>query len=347
MKFNHMITKALAVALIASASMTAVYAKELPVLTLKAAVESAVNTDSDIAVYEKQIKASDEVARDTPDIASTTYRQQNLYKMKYAQDISYRKDATAHKATTLYNEIALLKEQIAFSEKAIAFKEKKLQESEIKYKKGVISQAAYQKACDEIEQAKSDKAKQETQLEADRVAFNTLAKYDINYYTLEKNFEAEPYKYVGDVQRHFRESMDDICRYDLEIAEVAADNIWYDTMGYGNAFQASSYYSAKASSAATLNSIEERKKSGVSALNTIYTNLLTTQQKVLDLQASIKQKETELKTLQVKYEKGYASPMQIEEVEIAIEQMKLDIIAANVSINQAKEVIRKPWVNFY
>ena len=78
----------------------------------------------------------------------------------------------------------------------------------------MISKADYDTAVTNLENLRNKQVDLKAQLEEDRVKFNTKAKFDVNYYTLEGNFEAEEYTYIGNIQRYFDESVEQMQKYD-------------------------------------------------------------------------------------------------------------------------------------
>lgn len=320
-----------------------IWANELPVLNLQVAITSAVNTNGDIPVYEKQMVACQEVAEEVPDTSSLAYRQALVQKESYARQITFTKDALTYDVTTLYNEMALLKEKIIFTDKKITHQEKLLKESELKYNKGLISKLDYELAQSQFEELKNGKVELEASLEEKRVKFNTLAKYDISQYTLEENFDVEYYKYNGNVQRYFRDTADNIFRVEQELAELQDELAYRESIQEGM-FSSSSYYSGKANAASSLNSLESRKKSCIDSWNTTYTNMLTLEQTIKNLENNILDQEKTLATQRIKAEQGLVSSLQIEKLEMQIEELKLKVIESKVSYNSMKDVIKKPWV---
>ena len=346
MKLKKILTSLMLASALGMTSIN-ICAQELPVLDLKKAITSAVNTSGDVPVYEKQMKASQEVADDTPDVSSMTYKQNLIQKEAYGRKITYTKDAITYDVTTLYNEMALLKEKIAFTDKKIALKEKILKQSELKYNKGIMSKLEYELEQSQFEELKNSKVELEASLEEKRVKFNTLAKYDINQYTLEKNFDTEYYRYVGNVQRYFRETVDDIFKYDQEIAELQDDYAGRNAVSEDNQFSYSLYYTGKANAANGLNSLETQKKNLIDSWNTTYSNMISTEQKIKDLENSIVDQEKKLATQRIKAEQGYVAEIEIEKLEMDIEEMKLNISECKVNYNAMKDVIKKPWVVVY
>lgn len=341
------IINSLALASMLSLASISLCAEELPVLELKKAIASAVNTSGDVAVYEEQIKASQEVADDTPDISSLAYKKSLIEKEAYARSIIYTKDAITYEVTKLYNEIALLKEKISFIDKKVALQEKLLKESEIKYNKGLLSKIDYELMKSKMEELKNNKVELEVSLEEKRVKFNTLSKYDINQYTLEKNFETEFYTYVGNVQRYFRETADNIFRYEQELAELQEEYVYRNSILEGNQFSSSLYYTGKANAASGLNALANKKKGYIDSWNTSYSNMLSIEQKIKNLENTISDREKTLVTQSIKAEKGYVSAIEIEKLQMEIEEMKLQVVDYKVSYNALKDVIKKPWVIVY
>ena len=345
MRIGKSLMKLMAITSIGIMSITS-FAAELPVLKLDTAVKSAVNTNSTVSVYEKQIKALNEQMLTTANIASTTFKSNNIQKQAYEQKITYIEDATAYDVTNLYNEIVLLKKQIAFTDTKLKTKEKELKQLEIKYKSGYISKLDYELAQSQIDEIKKTKVTLEANLEDARAEFNRLAKYDINYYTLEDNFEFEDYTYVGNVQRYFGESVDQMLKHDQELAELQQSRVSYDLAEMGD-YSLASYYTGKANAASQVNSVELTKQNYITSLNSMYSNLTTIGQNIKVLQNQIADAQKSLDAKKVKYEKGFVSELEIEKDEVTLEEMQLNLIELINNHNSLKAAIRKPWVSFY
>lgn len=345
MKIGKYLVRFIAIASVSIMSITSM-AAELPILKLDTAIKSAVNTNSTVSVYEKQITAINEQMYNTADVSSTSYQTNNIQKQDYAKKITYIEDATAYNVTKLYNKIVLLKKQMAFSDIKVAMKEKEFKQLEIKYRSGYISKLDYELASSQIEELKKSKVTLEADLEDARAEFNRLAKYDINYYTLEENFEFQDYTYVGNVQRYFHESVDEILKYDQELAELRQSRVGYDLFEAGDTSLAN-YYTGKANAASQVNSVELTKQNYITTLNSMYSNLTSIGQNIKVLQNQIVDAQKSLNAKKIKYEVGYISSMEIEKDEVALEEMQLNLLEMITNHNSIKEAIRKPWVSFF
>lgn len=345
MKFYKNGIKLIAVMVMSVMSMS-VLASELPVLKLETVVKSAVNTDGTLEVYEKQLLAAKERSLNTFNMPVTTYTSNNLTKEDYEQTIKYRKDAIAYEVTKLYNDIVILQKKIAFYPTQLEMEERNFKQAQIKYNNGMLSKLDYELAQSKLENQKNSLVDLEAKLEESRVAFQNLTNYNVKNYTLEANEEVEFYTYKGNVQRYFEESTDQMLKYKKEMAQLEDDNVFYDMVAKED-YSTSTYYTGKANTASNLNNIEVTKQQRISALNTAYANLLSTEKSIKETEVTIADMEKSLGSLKIQYEKGVVSELVVKKQEQEIESLKLSLLEAKANYRSLVEVIKKPWVNFY
>lgn len=316
-------------------------------LNVDKAIESALSREEKVGVLDKQIAAYEAKIKVIDDpIAASHYS--NVYSRDQAvQKKAFIKDIVTYNVSVLYDAIIMLKEQIEFNDESIEVSEKELKQAQIRQKVGQISQFDLSRVELQVEQQRVQRQKNIDTLKDYKSQFYTLTglnlddydemEVDLTYEGLDEQIDSHITWSVG----YYLANTDKFLEYQrTHIVEVTQST--YGDIG----LPIDVIYATEAQVAESSYNTSQQKKNLLQTLQTTKVGLEKLQQTIAMQEEELKSQKTNLEMVQIKYAKGYATQLEVQKAEQAINQIELEKTQNIYSYNEQKMVLEKPWVKY-
>ena len=347
MKAKHLLKKIVLTTVVVANICTGLMAAEGKTLTLEHAIASGIDNEGKFGVMSKKIDAYEAQLKSAgQSLESDAYHSANYQLNDARQQKEFIKDKVAYNVTKLYHSIVVKKDEIALAKSGIDLLEKQLKQAELKFEKGYISQLELTKVQKDLEDQVARLKNSETALEDLEKQFLNLTNINIkNYDSFEADTECKPLEYENGVNTLITLNVDKYMKYREEYVETQKGDAFELAVkaSGGVAPTATTYYTTKADLAEREYSTEKARKDLTEQLNSTYAALEQLQKSIDMQQASIDYNKKQLDTLKVKYNKGLACEIDVEEAEYNLSKLEAEYEKSAYSYQEQKMLLETPW----
>lgn len=319
------------------------------ILSIDQVIEKAISKEEKVSVLNKQINAYKEKLNNTWNIGGMTY-----YTTKYSYDQALLEQATledkvAYKVIQIYESIILLEKQIKLNNLEIKIAQKELQAAKIKNNKGQLSNLGLSQAKLSVDNKIVEKKKNELMLSDYKMQLFSLASINLDDY--EKLEEDLNYETLGDEEAIHRLIMKNVDYYmqNTEAYVAYQDDHMVEALEYkygSMGVTMEMWESNKADLAQNSYQVVQQRKQMVESLQTTSVELKKLEEMLVLQEQNISQMQEELKTILIRYNKGYVSELEKQKAEQNMYQLELSRMQNIYTYKQLKTVLEKPWVKY-
>ncbi|OOM82431.1 outer membrane efflux protein [Clostridium puniceum] len=206
--------------------------KQNPVLTLKEAVNSAINNSEKLALQAKQIKLYEDkmdIQEELDDVNDNDedfpYDKLELLLNQSKEQKEYMKDQIEQDITNKYNTLIDKEKALNKLKKQIQIKTKQINDTGLKKNLGLVTSIDVKNAEIELEKLKNTEKAKEDQLKNSQDYFEVLTGKDLSKYSLDESQEFEAFRITGSVDQYFDGVIDKYKKYDKKLLELTKDNL--------------------------------------------------------------------------------------------------------------------------
>ncbi len=242
----------------------------------------------------------------------------------YDMSIQKNKDILKYDIIKIFSDIVIAEKNIEIEEKSIQLADKQLGIAEIKYNKGILSEADFNEQNTQYIKKVNDIKNKKIDIDNLYTELNKVIGIDLQRrYSVSVDFE---YNKIGNV--NIDEKIENDIKNDIDMTEQK-QNLEISEYEYST-YNEYTAYSSKLSKESDINSkkrnISETEINFNDSLNKLYRNIIskeTTDEKYAE---ELLYKQKELEILNMKYSMGKATKIEIEEKGIEIDTLKTNIL---------------------
>jgi hypothetical protein len=217
---------------ISSAANVQNQVKKTPVLTLKEAIDAAINNSDKLALKSKEIRLYEDKAdiqEELDDLQGSDddfpYDKLELTIKQTKEQKEYTEDQIAEDITNKYNNIVLMQNTLNKLKKQIEIQTRDNENAKFKKSLGMSISLDISKAEIELQKLKNSEKAQQDQLKNAQDYFKIITERDINNYVLEQDQEYKEFRIEGSLDEYFDNVVDKYYKYDNKLFEMTKDNL--------------------------------------------------------------------------------------------------------------------------
>lgn len=206
--------------------------KQKPILTLKEAIDAAINNSDKLALKSKEIKLYKdklEIQEELDDFQDSDddfpYDKLELTVKQTEEQKKYMQDQIAQDITDKYNDIVSMQNALDKLKKQIEIQTTLNEYTKYKKNLGMTTSLDISKAEIDLQKLKNSAKAQEDKLNNAQDYFKILTEKDIKNYILEQDQEYEPFRINGSLDEYFDKVVDKYYKYDKKLFEMTKDNL--------------------------------------------------------------------------------------------------------------------------
>ena len=206
--------------------------KQNPVLTLKQAIDAAINNSDKLALKSKEIKLYENKAdiqdelddfQDNDD--DFPYDKLELKVKQTKEQKEYMEDQIAEDITNKYNNLVTMQNTLIKLKKQIEIKKKENEYIQFKKSIGMSTTIDIKKAEIDFQKLINSEKAQQDQLKNAQYYFRIITEKDVNNYVLEQNQEYKEFRIEGSLDEYFDKVVDKYYKYDKKLLDMTKDNL--------------------------------------------------------------------------------------------------------------------------
>lgn len=203
-----------------------------PVLTLKGAIDAAVNNSDKLALKSKEIKLYKDkldIQDELDDIQDNDngfpYDKLELTIKQTKEQKEYMEDQIAQDITNKYNDLIARGKELDKIKKQIEIKNTENEYLKLKNDLGLSTEIEVKNAAIDLEKLKNSQKAKENQLKNAQDFFEVLTEKDLNKYSLDDKQEFEVFKINNSQDQYFDSVVEKYYKYDKKLIELTKDNL--------------------------------------------------------------------------------------------------------------------------
>ncbi len=242
----------------------------------------------------------------------------------YDMSIQKNKDILKYDIIKIFSDIVIAEKNIEIEEKSIQLADKQLGIAEIKYNKGILSEADFNEQNTQYIKKVNDIKNKKIDIDNLYTELNKVIGIDLQgRYSVSVDFE---YNKIGNV--NIDEKIENDIKNDIDMTEQK-QNLEISEYEYST-YNEYTAYSSKLSKESDINSkkrnISETEINFNDSLNKLYRNIISKETTDEKYSEELLYKQKELEILNMKYSMGKATKIEIEEKGIEIDTLKTNIL---------------------
>ena len=217
---------------ISSAANVQNQVKKTAVLTLKEAIDAAINNSDQLALKSKEIKLYEDKAdiqEELDDLQGSDddfpYDKLELTIKQTKEQKEYTEDQITEDIANKYNNIVLMQNTLNKLKKQIEIQTRDNENAKFKKSLGMSISLDISKAEIELQKLKNSEKAQQDQLKNATDYFKIITERDINNYVLEQDQEYKEFRIEGSLDEYFDNVVDKYYKYDNKLFEMTKDNL--------------------------------------------------------------------------------------------------------------------------
>ncbi|MTI53307.1 stalk domain-containing protein [Geosporobacter ferrireducens] len=318
-------------------------------ISYEEAVALALKNSYDLELKKKALKRAEE-QNDNLDVTIGRYNPSQIQAKKSLQvsekwaekQIDITEESIAVQVKNAMDAINLQKKELAVSEKTVENYTNKLKKTETLYKTGMESKYNLEMAEKNLSQEKKQKEILEKNIENAYVTLNqTLGLPSDERYTLEEDFNYEQLESM-DIEQYAKAkvpSMPSIWYQEqqIELLELGLKLYEYNSGSDSYVVKQMDISSAKTSLASTKQSFEE-------AIRAYYNQIKQIEENYKLQEMNLEKVKSSLKLLETQFDAGLVTAIELEDLYLSLEQIKLAMNKLVVQHSQLKVLLEKPYL---
>ena len=203
-----------------------------PVLSLKEAIDAAINNSDKLALKAKEIRLYEDKAdiqEELDDFQGSDddfpYDKLELTIKQTKEQKEYTEDQIAEDITNKYNNIVLMQNTLSKLKKQIEIQTRDNENTKFKKSLGMSISLDISKAEIELQKLKNSEKAQQDQLKNAQDYFRIITEKDVNNYVLEQDQEYKEFRIEGSLDGYFDNVVEKYYKYDKKLFEMTKDNL--------------------------------------------------------------------------------------------------------------------------
>ena len=206
--------------------------KQKPVLTLKEAIDAAINNSGKLALkskeirlYEDKVDIQDELDDIQGNDSDFPYDKLELTVDQTKEQKDYMEDQIAQDITNKYNDLITKNNELNKIKKQLEFKTIDNEYLKVKKDLGLSTAIEIKNAEVDFQTKKNEEKLKENQFKNAQDYFKILTEKDLNQYSLDQKQAFEVFKIDSSQDEYFDKVIDKYYKYDKKLIELTKDNL--------------------------------------------------------------------------------------------------------------------------